>query len=182
MENRTTLATVVTDSFMSLLPAEDVTMLQNGEMILYSPKEATTYLPLVISKKDDMIVVTPEDDIPEDALVQLFSEDAFDLDGVYEFSEETLTKVLGTEPEQLCSIIGFIDTYKSFDFFDTTEFIKMLQELTSHEYGICTVMLALDTLDKKEFMQLCVTHKETPDALWRKFNRFLVAVTEKDYN
>ena len=164
---------------LSALPTSDITPVQNGKMVIYSPLDSETFMPLLLSKKDGNILVTPQDDIAEDTLLQLFSDESFSESPSYKFNEKDLVNILGDDVDYLCSIVAFLETYESFDFIDDEKFIKLLVTLKATGYGISTIMLCLEKLDKTEFMNLCTVFDEMPDATCAKFRRL---ITSQAYN
>lgn len=174
-KNTATIVTRQQESFISMLPSIDVTTVEKGKMIIYSPIDTPVYMPLLIRKKDTKLYVTPQENIPENPTKELFSDTPLLPCVTYVFEENELINLLWGEPDYLCSVIAFMEKHLSLKEFKSDDFIGMLQALLSNGYGISTIMLSLESLNKHDLIELCTAYKEMPDTIHYKFYQNFVS-------
>lgn len=147
--------TLSTANFMDRLATSDVTKLGKG-LVLYSSEKSLYFCPLVINRKEGEILVTQQDNIPEDKLVALFGEDAVAPEGQYVFPEKELDELLEDEPEFLSDIVSILEKNRGIK---PESFLGLLTELKAEGFGLTHVLATLDGLASDEVARLMIVYE-----------------------
>ena len=176
--NKKTIVTHQQSNFISNLPTTEVHV-KNESVVLFTPVTSTSYfIPLVIERKDGMLLVTSQDNLNDDQLFSLFSDEPFvNEDATYKFVEQALMDVLDDQAEEICEVVALLQKHKSVD---EDTLIEVFKALIEEGYGINDILKTLHALTGKEFKKLMYVCEEERYNLKRHFNQLLGDAPDDD--
>lgn len=173
-----TIVTRQQSNFISNLPTTEVHV-KNENVVLYTPVTSTSYfIPLIIERKDGMLLITSQDNLDDDQLFSLFGDEPYvNDDATYKFVEQALMDVLDDQAEEICEVVALLQKNT---FVDEDALIEVFKALIEEGYGINDILKTLHTITGKEFKRLIRICEEERYNLKHHFNRLLGDAPEYD--
>jgi hypothetical protein len=148
----------MTNNIISLSLRDTDTTPLNGGMILYSPVESTTFLPLVLRKEGENILVTPQDNLSEDQLVSLFGEDSVVPEVSYSFSEKELSSVFKEEPELLSEFVALLEANNEVE---SDKLLGLVKALVEEGFATLNVLVSLEAMSRTDLERLLQVYEDS---------------------
>lgn len=155
----------------ALLKKEGVYPLSANTVSYVPTDNLATYLPLVVQERDTEILVTLQDDVPEDKLA-VFSEELANQASYY-FSKDALLQILDEEADLLFEITALLEKWSYNEFVSEEKLLLILSTLKDANVGIARALLVLSAASTEEINKLFVIADELPTHIHDYFTRII---------